>query len=43
MTTPTERRPNRILIVEDEPGLAESVRYALESEGFEVDARRHAD
>jgi two-component system response regulator RegX3 len=36
MTTPTERRPNRILIVEDEPGLAESVRYSLESEGFEV-------
>jgi two-component system response regulator RegX3 len=36
MTTPTERRPNRILIVEDEPGLAESVRYALESEGFDV-------
>jgi two-component system, OmpR family, response regulator RegX3 len=37
MTTTTfEPRPNRILIVEDEPGLAESVRYALESEGFEV-------
>ena len=36
MTTPTERRPSRILIVEDQPGLAESVRYALESEGFDV-------
>jgi two-component system, OmpR family, response regulator RegX3 len=37
MTTTTfEPRPNRILIIEDEPGLAESVRYALESEGFEV-------
>jgi len=37
MTVPTtERRSRRILIVEDEPGLAESVRYALETEGFEV-------
>lgn len=36
MTTATDRRPHRVLIVEDEPGLAESVRYALESEGFEV-------
>jgi len=36
MPATTERRPHRILIVEDEPGLAESVRYALESEGFEV-------
>jgi len=37
MTTTTfEPRANRILIIEDEPGLAESVRYALESEGFEV-------
>lgn len=35
MTT-TDRRIHRILIIEDEPGLAESVRYALESEGFEV-------
>jgi two-component system, OmpR family, response regulator RegX3 len=35
-TTPFEPRANRILIIEDEPGLAESVRYALESEGFEV-------
>ena len=36
MTTPAERRRHRILLVEDEPGLAESVRYALDSEGFEV-------
>lgn len=36
MPATTDRRPHRILIVEDEPGLAESVRYALESEGFEV-------
>jgi two-component system response regulator RegX3 len=34
--TTTDRRAHRILIVEDEPGLAESVRYALETEGFEV-------
>jgi two-component system, OmpR family, response regulator RegX3 len=34
--TATDRRPNRVLIIEDEPGLAESVRYALESEGFDV-------
>ncbi|HET9261156.1 MAG TPA: response regulator transcription factor [Acidimicrobiia bacterium] len=37
MTSQIDRRPHRILIVEDEPGLAESVRYALETEGFEVD------
>jgi len=36
MTATTDRRAHRILIVEDEPGLAESVRYALEAEGFEV-------
>jgi two-component system response regulator RegX3 len=36
MTTAIDRRSHRVLIVEDEPGLAESVRYALESEGFEV-------
>jgi len=35
-TTASDLRPNRILIIEDEPGLAESVRYALETEGFEV-------
>ena len=29
-------RPPRILIVEDEPALADSVRYVLEMEGFEV-------
>jgi two-component system, OmpR family, response regulator RegX3 len=34
--TATDRRPSRVLIIEDEPGLAESVRYALESEGFDV-------
>lgn len=36
MTTTTDIRTNRVLIIEDEPGLAESVRYALESEGFDV-------
>lgn len=36
MTRPTDRRPSRILVVEDEPGLADSVRYSLETEGFEV-------
>lgn len=36
MATTAERRAHRVLIIEDEPGLAESVRYALESEGFDV-------
>lgn len=36
MQTPVDRRPGRVLVVEDEEGLAESVRYALEAEGFEV-------
>ena len=36
MTTPVDRRPHRVLLVEDEPGLAESVRYALDNEGFDV-------
>ncbi len=36
MSLKPERRPSRVLFVEDEPGLAESVRYSLESEGFEV-------
>ena len=36
MTTVRERRGQRVLIIEDEPGLAESVRYALETEGFDV-------
>lgn len=36
MTFPTDRSPHRILIIEDEPGLIESVRYSLEVEGFEV-------
>jgi two-component system response regulator RegX3 len=31
-----ERRRHRVLVVEDEPGLAESVRYALGIEGFDV-------
>ncbi len=35
MTT-ADRRPYRILVVEDEQGLADSIRYSLESEGFEV-------
>jgi two-component system, OmpR family, response regulator RegX3 len=30
--------PNRILVVEDEPAIADAVEYALEAEGFEVDA-----
>jgi two-component system, OmpR family, response regulator RegX3 len=34
--SPIERRQHRVLIVEDEPGLAESVKYALGAEGFEV-------
>jgi two-component system response regulator RegX3 len=36
MTAPVDRRRHRILLVEDELGLAESVRYALDAEGFEV-------
>jgi two-component system response regulator RegX3 len=36
MTTP----PERILLVEDEASLAETVRYALEREGFAVDVAR---
>ncbi len=36
MAIPADRRPARILVVEDEAGLADSVRYALESEGFDV-------
>ena len=36
MAIPTDRRPPHILVVEDEEGLADSVRYSLESEGFEV-------
>jgi two-component system, OmpR family, response regulator RegX3 len=30
--------PNRILLVEDEPAIADAVEYALEAEGFDVDA-----
>ncbi|MDX1468848.1 MAG: response regulator transcription factor [Acidimicrobiia bacterium] len=36
MKTRADRRQYRILLVEDEVGLADSVRYSLESEGFEV-------
>jgi len=36
MSTP----PARILLVEDEPSLVETVRYALEREGFAVDVAR---
>ncbi len=36
MTSPIDRRPKRILVVEDESGLAESIKYSLESEGFDV-------
>lgn len=36
MTSLADQRPHRILIIEDEPGLIESVRYSLEVEGFEV-------
>lgn len=34
--TSTDRRPYRVLVVEDEAGLADSIRYTLETEGFEV-------
>ena len=30
--------PERILVVEDEPAIAQAVEYALEAEGFHVDA-----
>jgi two-component system response regulator RegX3 len=36
MAIPADRRRARVLVVEDEAGLADSVRYSLESEGFEV-------
>ena len=36
MVTTADLRPYRILIVEDEPALAESVRYALDDEGYDV-------
>ena len=36
MTLPGSEPRTRILVVEDEPSLAESVRYNLEREGFEV-------
>src|SRR5690606_23213693 len=32
----TDARPFRVLVVEDEAPLAESIEYALESEGFQV-------
>jgi two-component system, OmpR family, response regulator RegX3 len=34
--TVSDRRPYRVLVVEDEAGLADSVRYSLETEGFDV-------
>jgi two-component system response regulator RegX3 len=36
MTRTDDHRRHRVLLVEDEPGLAESVRYALDAEGFDV-------
>lgn len=36
MAALADRRPQRVLVVEDEAGLAESVKYSLESEGFDV-------
>jgi two-component system response regulator RegX3 len=36
MTRLDEHRRHRVLLVEDEPGLAESVRYTLDTEGFDV-------
>ena len=36
---PPPRRPQRILIVEDEPDIARGLRDALEFEGFDVDRR----
>ena len=36
MTRADDHRRHRVLVVEDEPGLAESVRYALDTEGFDV-------
>ena len=36
MALPADRRKPRILLVEDEVGLADSVQYALEAEGFDV-------
>ncbi len=36
MSQPTDRRPHRVLVVEDERGLSQSVQYTLEAEGFEV-------
>ena len=36
MTAKSDVRTQRILLVEDEPGLAESLRYALGDEGYDV-------
>ncbi len=36
MTTQADWRSYRVLVVEDEPGLADSVKYSLEAEGFDV-------
>ena len=35
--------PEKILVVEDEPAIAEAVEYALEAEGFDVDALGNGD
>lgn len=34
--TSTDRRPYRVLVIEDEAGLADSIRYSLDAEGFDV-------
>jgi two-component system response regulator RegX3 len=36
MTRTDDHRRHRVLLVEDEPALAESVRYALDADGFDV-------
>jgi two-component system response regulator RegX3 len=36
MTQPVDYRPHRVLIIEDEPGLVESIKYALEAEQIET-------
>ena len=35
LPTRMKPRPNRILIVEDEPGIADTLQYALRTDGFE--------
>jgi two-component system, OmpR family, response regulator RegX3 len=36
MTLPADTRPHRVLVIEDESGLLESISYSLETEGFET-------